>query len=167
MEAILTSGELLRRISLRRDGESVTALVEDAGEMSFRVLERGEHRLLLEVDGRRLTLHYAIHKNRLYLQGLGWWKSFELLEDEDSDDLAHADQAPVVKAPMPGKVLEILAAVGDEVRAGQAVLRVEAMKMEVDLNAPFDGVVVEVAAELGRIVDPEEALMRFEAVAPR
>jgi acyl-CoA carboxylase subunit alpha len=167
MEAILTSDELLRRVSLRRDGEAVTAVVEDVGELKFRVLERGEHRLLLEVSGRRLTLHYAIHKSRLHLQGPGWWKSFELLEDEDNDDLAHADQAPVVKAPMPGKVLEILVAVGDEVRAGQAVLRVEAMKMEVDLNAPFDGMVVEVAAEVGRIVDPEEALMRFEAAAPK
>ena len=47
----------------------------------------------------------------------------------------------VVKAPMHGKVLELLAGVGDRVAVGQRLAVIEAMKMEHTLRAPFAGVV--------------------------
>ena len=40
---------------------------------------------------------------------------------------------------MPGKVVKVLVAVGDEVKAGQGVIVVEAMKMENELKSPKDG----------------------------
>ena len=52
--------------------------------------------------------------------------------------------AASVKAPMPGRVVRVLVAVGDRVAARQAVVVVEAMKMENELRTPRDGVVKEV-----------------------
>jgi biotin carboxyl carrier protein len=44
-----------------------------------------------------------------------------------------------IVAPMPGKVVRILVAVGDEVTAGQGIVVVEAMKMQNEMKAPRDG----------------------------
>lgn len=59
-----------------------------------------------------------------------------------------------IVAPMPGRVVRILAAVGQQVQAGQGVVVVEAMKMENELRAPRDGLVREVPVREG---DPVEA----------
>ena len=55
----------------------------------------------------------------------------------------------VVKAPMHGRVLEILVAVGDRVTAGQRLAVIEAMKMEHTLRAPFAGTVMQIAVGAG------------------
>jgi biotin carboxyl carrier protein len=44
-----------------------------------------------------------------------------------------------IVAPMPGKVVRLLVAVGDEVRAGQGIVVVEAMKMQNEMKAPREG----------------------------
>jgi len=58
-----------------------------------------------------------------------------------------------VVAPMPGKVLRVLAKPGDRVTARQPLVVIEAMKMENELRAPADGRVVEVHAVEGQSVD--------------
>ncbi|MSO56418.1 MAG: biotin/lipoyl-binding protein [Acidobacteria bacterium] len=64
-----------------------------------------------------------------------------------------------VVAPMPGRVVRVLVAVGDRVTAGQAVVIVEAMKMENELRAPKDGVVREVFAREGGAVEAGAVLV--------
>jgi 3-methylcrotonyl-CoA carboxylase alpha subunit len=53
----------------------------------------------------------------------------------------HAGEAGRLTAPMPGKVVAFLAALGEKVKRGQAVAVMEAMKMEHTLTAPRDGTV--------------------------
>ncbi|WTW98138.1 acetyl/propionyl-CoA carboxylase subunit alpha [Streptomycetaceae bacterium NBC_01309] len=61
-------------------------------------------------------------------------------------------------APMPGTVTVVKAAVGDRVTAGQAVVVVEAMKMEHAVTAPFDGTLTEVRVDVGTRVALDEVL---------
>ena len=49
-----------------------------------------------------------------------------------------------VKAPMPGKILEVLVKVGDQVKEDDEILMLEAMKMENPIYAPADGTVKEI-----------------------
>ena len=51
-----------------------------------------------------------------------------------------ATEPGVVLAPMPGSILDVLVKVGDKVQAGDTVVKLEAMKMENDLQAPLAGV---------------------------
>lgn len=64
-----------------------------------------------------------------------------------------------VKAPMPGKVIRVLVAPGDSVTARQALVVVEAMKMENELRASRGGVVQEVLAVEGASVDAGASLV--------
>jgi biotin carboxyl carrier protein len=64
-----------------------------------------------------------------------------------------------IKANMPGRVVRVLVAVGDRVTRGQAVVVVEAMKMENDLRTPADGVVKEVLVAPGAAVESGAVLI--------
>ena len=65
-------------------------------------------------------------------------------------------------APMPGRVLNVGAVVGDRVKAGQSMLVLEAMKMEHHLAAPFDGTVTEVRVVVDDQVDNGAVLLIIE-----
>jgi biotin carboxyl carrier protein len=67
-----------------------------------------------------------------------------------------------VLSPMPGKVVKVLVAVGDEVKAGQGVVVVEAMKMENELKAPKDGKVKSVAVKEGQPVEAGQTLATLD-----
>ncbi|NOX35964.1 MAG: biotin/lipoyl-binding protein [Calditrichaeota bacterium] len=67
-----------------------------------------------------------------------------------------------VRAPMPGLVLRIDVKVGDEVKIGQPLLIMEAMKMENEIRAPIDGVVKEIVVEPHQAVEKEDLLIRLE-----
>jgi biotin carboxyl carrier protein len=64
-----------------------------------------------------------------------------------------------VKSPMPGRLVKVLVRAGDKVAAGQAVVVVEAMKMENELRAPREGVVRELRGAEGATVDAGQDLV--------
>jgi pyruvate carboxylase subunit B len=68
-----------------------------------------------------------------------------------------------IKSVMPGVVKEIRGAPGDQVQEGQALLILEAMKMENEIRAPRDGLVKSVAVEAGHPVDKGALLLSLEA----
>jgi len=67
-----------------------------------------------------------------------------------------------VKAPMPGKVIRVLASEGQTVDAGQGLLVVEAMKMQNEIKSPKAGSVQKVLVGEGQAVNAGEALMIVE-----
>jgi len=82
----------------------------------------------IEVDGH--PVRYATEDPRQ-------WKR--------SSALAGAGGRANITAPMPGKVVRILVAVGDIVTAGQGIVVIEAMKMQNELKSPVEGVVSRLA----------------------
>jgi biotin carboxyl carrier protein len=70
--------------------------------------------------------------------------------------------ATSVQSPMPGKVVKLLVAAGDEVKSGQGVAVVEAMKMENELKSPRDGKIKAVSVKEGQPVESGQALVTFE-----
>jgi len=121
------------------------------------------------IDGRAFTLS-------LEPDGLGRWTAgvrgsrYEVsVEDERAHHVRSlvgttALQAgQVLKAPMPGLVLRVLVAEGDQVTAGQGLVVLEAMKMENELKASGAGVVRSVRAVAGNTVEKGQLLLE---VAP-
>jgi len=75
---------------------------------------------------------------------------------------AHATGPQRVVAPMPGKVVRVLVKPGDDVKARQGLVVVEAMKMENELRAARDGRVRDVAVTEGQSVDAGAVLLVVE-----
>lgn len=76
-----------------------------------------------------------------------------------------AGRAGSLVAPMPGNVLRVLVAVGDEVSPGQTLVTLEAMKMEHQVTAPSAGFVVEIFVQPGQQLDTGQVLVRVEATS--
>ena len=68
----------------------------------------------------------------------------------------------VVEAPLPGRVIEILVKVGDEVKVGQAVVVLEAMKMENSITSNYHGTVKQILVSSGDAVAANAALVEIE-----
>ena len=62
---------------------------------------------------------------------------------------------------MPGNIVDVLVKEGDSVKAGQAVLITEAMKMETEVQAPLSGKVIAVHVAKGDRVNPGEVLIEI------
>jgi biotin carboxyl carrier protein len=65
----------------------------------------------------------------------------------------------VIKAPIPGSILDILVKVGDSVKVGQTVLKMEAMKMENDINTTGSGEVKAIRVSVGDAVNQGQELV--------
>jgi biotin carboxyl carrier protein len=64
-----------------------------------------------------------------------------------------------VRAPMPGRIVEILKKAGDRVMEAEEIMIMEAMKMETPIVAPSDGVITTVKVEPGKAVAKDEILV--------
>jgi 3-methylcrotonyl-CoA carboxylase alpha subunit len=109
------------------------------------------HRFGVRAEPGSLVLHDG--ERRLHLQPVEVYR-------RDSDTSAVQDDQ--VRAPMPGRVVVVRAARGDSVVAGQELVIVEAMKMELALKAPRDGVVASVSAAEGDFVEADTVLVSLE-----
>lgn len=63
-----------------------------------------------------------------------------------------------VEAPMPGTIVDVRAKVGDVVKAGQAIVVLEAMKMENDIVAPIDGTITSIVVKKGDSVNSNDVI---------
>jgi len=95
---------------------------------------------------------------------------FQLKVRDDIDDLLdklgidYSDMFKVseLKAPMPGLVLDILVEAGQEVKKGDNLLVISAMKMENNIKSPVDAVVKEVKVDKNIAVNKNQVLVEFE-----
>ncbi len=66
-----------------------------------------------------------------------------------------------ITSPVSGKVVNIKVSRGQEVKEGDVILVIEAMKMENEIHSPVDGVVEEIFVKVGELVNPDEVIMRI------
>ena len=160
-------------VALVREAGALVAHVEDeAGVRRCIRVEPGRAGRLL-LDGR--PLEYAlVRKGRasaaLSVAGTDW--PVEVLGATEAALAASGGQAGAsdplrlaVRAPMPGRVLAVEVAEGDEVEAGRGLFIVEAMKMENEIRAPRAGRVANLAVREGEPVEQDQALCEVVAGA--
>jgi biotin carboxyl carrier protein len=123
-------------VSLLVDGKSYAVEFEESGD-ELKVLVRGQVTRVDVADERKMRLRAASQ--------------------------AFTVEGPqVIAAPMPGKIVKVFVKPGDEVKEGQGLVVVEAMKMENELKSPKAGRVKEVAAVEGTAVENNAKLVVIE-----
>jgi biotin carboxyl carrier protein len=75
---------------------------------------------------------------------------------------AHGEGAARIVAPMPGKVVRLLVAAGQEVEAGQGIVVVEAMKMQNEMKSPKSGTIGSISVTVGATVNGGDLLAVVE-----
>ena len=75
---------------------------------------------------------------------------------------AAAGAGDPIKAPMPGNILDVKAKVGDKVKNGDAIVILEAMKMENPIPAPRDGTITSITVTKGATVEAGQVLATIQ-----
>jgi biotin carboxyl carrier protein len=83
-------------------------------------------------------------------------------DDAPAANKAAVNKANAIKAPLPGVITEVCVAEGDEVKAGDTVIVLEAMKMANALTAEKDGKVTAICVKVGESVMEDDALIVIE-----
>ena len=151
-------------IEIKRDGDKVFARVDEreyeleASEVEtnvyllkndnqiYEVLISGNQPLTAKIKGNEFEINLSDPKK---LRSVG-------------EDAALADGIAEIKTAMPGKLVRILVEAGASITAGEAVLVVEAMKMQNEMKSPKDGVVKEIRFEEGATVNAGDVLAVIE-----
>jgi len=68
-----------------------------------------------------------------------------------------------VKAPMVGKIIQVLVKPGDAVKENQTIIVFESMKMEMEIVSPATGTVKEVKVAPGVVIEAEQVLLTIES----
>ncbi len=89
-------------------------------------------------------------------------KSSEVQENKTSVDSVNVDKSGQIKAMMPGKVLEILINIGDEVSNGTPLLVIESMKMENTINSSLSGKVSNILVKVDDSVQYDQVMIEIE-----
>ncbi|PRB40831.1 acetyl/propionyl-CoA carboxylase subunit alpha [Arthrobacter sp. MYb23] len=162
-------GAGIATVSLTEENGTVRASVDGGTPVNVRVADRGDNRIVVEFDDGPVTFAVAaaprsnsVHE--LYVGNDGWSCGLEVLNRAErlrrmlagiQRDEGAAD--PEVRSPMPGTVVSVSVADGDTVEEGQALLAVEAMKMEHQLVASVAGT-VHLTSKPGDLVKADQVL---------
>jgi biotin carboxyl carrier protein len=124
--------------------------------------QRQDGSVALRMDGHSHVVWVAQHGETAHVHAFGraWTVT---LRDPVRGGAADADEGNVCLAPMPGTLVELAVAVGDRVSAGQIMIVIESMKLQLNLEAPRDGVVAELPFVKGDVFDRDALLVRLEA----
>lgn len=150
-------------------GDSLEIPVAALGRGRFRVtlpshtieaqtIRRDGHRITADLDGAPTTVSLAAGREWVTLFLAGTEATFRL-PDRLAMDTEGADAVAQVKAPLPGRITAVNVADGDRVAKGQALLVLEAMKMEHTLTAGKAGRITALAAQTGAQVTEGQVLL--------
>jgi biotin carboxyl carrier protein len=98
--------------------------------------------------------------NQIYLAVVK--DKYDLLLDEMGFNNNSATAAATIKAPMPGLVLKVNVAVDQKINKGDALLVLEAMKMENVIKAPTDGMIKKINTTQGDKVEKNQVMITLE-----
>jgi len=152
-------GEHTRTVELKAEGSGHFQVTVDGVPLAVHaeLLPRGDLRLVTD-QGVRVAEITAVGAQRfVHFNGMDF-----VLEKESAGRRRAAAPGGSLEAPMPGLVVRVMVAAGDEVVAGQPLVAIEAMKMEHVLRAPRAGRVKSVTARTGEMVHPGVPLAELE-----
>jgi pyruvate carboxylase subunit B len=166
MQYEATLGETVFDIALNLD-ES-TAKVNDK-DLNFEVVEHGDSQILFRVGTKLHKIrNITIDGGEIECTVDGKWitanlkNEQQLLLEKLGFKTAAEKSIGSLQAPMPGKILELLSAEGDEVELGDPVAILEAMKMENELKAPCAGTIQSISVTTGASVEKNQILLEIE-----
>ena len=158
-DKIVTIGDRESLVSLTKE-HGVFRVVRGEAADTIEVLNVTENEIEVVINGKRRIVPFLVEGERLRFQYEGEVYLAEVAAGSQKKKGRHKEHS--MSAPMPGVVLKIFVAPGEEVAKGKPLLILEAMKMEHQITAPYDGVVRTIACKEGELVQPGIDLIELE-----
>ena len=146
-------------INPSNDGYVATLENENIFIKVLRIDSQNEKMDLL-IDGKRVVAHVSSDGAKRWVTING--QTFMLTKTSGAKQGVRHDHAGGLIAPMPGQIRSVSVSEGDVVKKGQTLLTMEAMKMEIKIQALMDGKVKSVFVSQGQTVEREQVLIEVE-----
>jgi biotin carboxyl carrier protein len=169
MYTVVINGKSSLKTNLNVKGSKVEGLINEKN-VNGDILEvsKNEYHLLLNNTSYNIQLIKADYKEKKLVLKING-KKYNLDVKDKYDELLHslgldniaAKKINDIKAPMPGMVLNVLVTEGQEVKKGDSLIVLEAMKMENVLKSPADGIIKKIVANKGTAVEKNQLLIQF------
>ena len=151
---------------LSRDGNKVRISIDGKKyDADVVMVENGVYSII--IDNKSYNIELIRNDNKNYLVNT-YSKSYDVeIVDAESKYLKSrrrddGHEEAVISSPMPGKIVKVLVKVGDEVKAGDTVIIVSAMKMESEYKVKKDRVIKEIKVKEGDTIQAHQPLVIIE-----
>lgn len=144
------------RLNKQADGTYQARIDERIVQLNAVQLKQGTW--LIDIDGQRHTVYTASDKEQRYVQVAGTQYTLEKATRRRHSKQGGANSGDLT-SEMPGQVIDVRVAEGDTVTAGQVLIVLEAMKMEIRIVAPHDGAIVRLLVAQGDIIERGQKLV--------
>lgn len=148
-------------IELVPAGRSYRLSYEDK-TVEVEILQAKDGRLELLIDGQRLTAYVSADNARRWVTVNGRTVMLTQSSGTARNRGGHAHPTGELTAPMPGQVRAVNISEGESVSRGQTLLLLEAMKMEIRIQALREGRVKKLFVKQGQTVEKDQILVEIE-----
>ncbi|HUI88251.1 MAG TPA: biotin/lipoyl-containing protein [Anaerolineales bacterium] len=148
-------------LELSPDGKDYRAALGDI-TVDVEIVGAANGKFDLRIDHKQVTAYVSSDGAKRWVTVHG--QTFVLTKSSNTKQRSSAgdEHMSELAAPMPGQVRSVNAKEGDSVSKGQTLLVLEAMKMEIRIQAPFDGVLKELLVKVGQTVEREQILVKLD-----
>lgn len=134
-------------IQIINDKDGFTYLLYKNKKYHAEIVEKNQNKYIVLING--VTYNFTIEtpisfKRKKYL-----------------DKHKAKNKIEILQAPMPGKIIDVLVEPGAEVKSGEAVIILEAMKMQNEIVAPINGKVLKVYSKINDTVNKDDILIEI------
>lgn len=148
-------------VDVHRTGEKWTLLIN--GEpIQVEIVQSDDSLLILRFGNRIKTFYTAVEGGKRWVAYDGCTYLVERPSGRSRPKPVDSDAGRNLRAPMPSQVREVLVQPGDDIDKGATLLLLEAMKMEIRVQAPRAGKVAAVFVRQGESVELGSILIEFE-----
>ncbi len=145
---LVRSGEDTRPVEVHADGQ----VLVDGSDRAWTVLAVGDNEYEVTDGERRLRVFVTgpPDAREVFIDGRVY--CFQVTAASERRQKGGSSHVDSLAAPMPATVVKVLVEPGRQVRRGDTLIKLEAMKMELPVRAPHDGVVKAVRCREGELV---------------
>lgn len=154
---------------LKKDNELIefethnSELKTEKEKTKFQIHSLKDNQAEIEFQGKKYNSFFYKYKDTVFVNVDGRNYQFKIIEDDElyTDTKSLLNKAEI-NPPMPGSVVKLLVEKGDQIKEGDGLIVVEAMKMETTLFSPIDGIVSEIHVKEKDQLSGEEVLLVIE-----
>lgn len=142
-------------------GKSYRATIGEQS-VSVEIFQTQDGQLDLHINGKRVRAYISADGAKRWVTINGQTLSLTKSSGTRRGGHGHHHAPGELTAPMPGQVRAVNVSEGDSVTKGQTLLLLEAMKMEIRIQAPQDGIVKKIFVKQGQTVEREQLLIEID-----
>ncbi|GAB4553511.1 MAG: hypothetical protein OHK0023_22720 [Anaerolineae bacterium] len=160
MQVRLTYGKIPYAVRVEQGKDGYRIQIGDRSYLA-RLLRMEGGQIAFQIGDQSFTAHIAQTGDDLYVALDGMVHTLSTAAPKLRREASPSGGAESLNATMHGQVVKVLVNEGDMVQKGQALIILEAMKMEIRVSAPHDGQVTHLACAVGQVVERGQLLLNF------